>query len=195
MERFAKIRNEPVRLFIAEAFGTFLMCAFGLSSVAQYFFDPSPSKNSLTIILAFGFAVMIAIIVTGKACGAHLNPAVSFSLVLTGQLSFTRFFVYTLAQLTGAFLGAVSVYFMHFDTFHHPFEEEKTALQFASVFVTMPNGSISISTWNLFFDQIFSTSLLIVFLQAIGDKRNERLTHEGACILIGLVVIAIGILI
>jgi glycerol uptake facilitator protein len=167
------------------------MCAFGLGSVAQYFFDNSPGKNPISIIFAFGIAVMIAIIVTGKACGAHLNPSVTLALVLTGQLSASRFFVYALAQMAGAFLGAVSIYLMYFDSFYANVNL-KTKLEFASVFVTMPNGSVEISAMNLFGDQVMSTCLLIVILLAVGDKRNERLTHEGACILIGFVVIAIG---
>jgi aquaporin-3 len=187
-----RIRNEWIRLFLAEAFGTFLLCAFGLASVAQYFFTPPAAQNSLYIVLAFGFAVTIAILVTGKASGAHLNPAVTFAAFLTGRASLARLALYTAAQLVGAFLGSACVYVIYLDSFLHVSGIRKP-LEMVTVFITAPNAGMDISSSNLFLDQVISTALLIVVLQAIGDARNERLTHEGASILVGFLVIAIGL--
>lgn len=41
--------------------------------------------------------------------GGHLNPAVSFAMLLAGRISITRFVVYLLFQLAGAIVGSALV--------------------------------------------------------------------------------------
>ena len=49
--------------------------------------------------------------------GAHLNPAVSFAMLITGRLTIKRFFVYFLGQFIGAFLAALMVFLIYLDQF------------------------------------------------------------------------------
>lgn len=73
-EKNMKLKNEHLRVFIAEMFGTWLLLAFGLGSVAQLTFIGS--TNPISVHLAFGIAVIVAIIVTGKASGNHYTITV-----------------------------------------------------------------------------------------------------------------------
>jgi glycerol uptake facilitator-like aquaporin len=47
--------------------------------------------------------------------GCHINPAVSWAMLITGRMSIMRFFLYTLAQFIGAFLGALVVFIVYID--------------------------------------------------------------------------------
>ena len=52
------------------------------------------------------FGLYVLIEVFGPVSGAHFNPAVSLVLALRGQLAWTLFAPYVLAQLAGALMGA-----------------------------------------------------------------------------------------
>lgn len=59
--------------------------------------------------MAFGLAIMVMAFTMGGVSGGHLNPAVSFAFLITGSgFSIYECAVYVLAQLVGAFLGAIS---------------------------------------------------------------------------------------
>ena len=61
------------------------------------------------IPLAFGLTIFVLAYAFGKISGAHINPAVTTSLLLVAKISPQRAFVYILAQMAGAFLGALAL--------------------------------------------------------------------------------------
>jgi hypothetical protein len=75
LEKSTRIKNQYIKEFIAELFGTLIMLLFGLGSVAQlkFLMIENPFTTSLiSVNLSFGFGVVAAILVTGKASG-HEN--------------------------------------------------------------------------------------------------------------------------
>lgn len=44
---------------------------------------------------------------TAHISGGHLNPAVSFGLLIAGRFSFLKFLIYSIAQITGSLAGSV----------------------------------------------------------------------------------------
>ena len=62
-----QIRNQLVRVFLAEFFGTFIFISFALGSVAQYVF--AGETRFLSVNISFGFGLMVGIIVAGKVSG------------------------------------------------------------------------------------------------------------------------------
>jgi glycerol uptake facilitator-like aquaporin len=113
LEKCIKFRNRLIREFLAEMFGTFLLVLIGLAGLAQFTFKYA--ENFLAVNMAFGLALIVAVLVTGKVSGCHVNPAVSFAMLLTGRLSLIRFIVYVAAQFLGAFVGAALVYVIYYD--------------------------------------------------------------------------------
>jgi len=62
---------------------------------------------SLTLIaLANGFVIMTMIYAVGEISGGHLNPMVTWAILVTNRISVIRALVYILAQLTGAVIGS-----------------------------------------------------------------------------------------
>jgi len=66
--------------------------------------------GTLGVAVAFGLAVMVAIVVAGHASGAHVNPAVSFAMVMAGKTPGRALPFYLLGQLLGALIGALGIW-------------------------------------------------------------------------------------
>jgi aquaporin-9 len=166
--------------------------SFGLGSVAQFNFFKAESQNPdfLSINLGFGLGVTAAILVVGKASGAHLNPAVSLAMFLTGRMSFLRFIVYTIGQVLGAFLGALLVFVVYLDGLK-AYKPDMYSLDTAGIFATYPNPNVGI--FGCFLDQCVGTTFLIVLVLAIADKKNNDIPGGTVAILFGLIVTVIGI--
>lgn len=69
--------------------------------------------NFLTVAFSFALGGMIAIHTIGHISGGHVNPAVSFSLAISGRMSWVAFPVYVAGQMIGGFLGAAIVYVVY----------------------------------------------------------------------------------
>ena len=98
--------------YIAEAIGTMILVLLGDGVVANVLLTRSKGQNSgwIVITLGWGVAVTMAIYSVGRISGAHLNPAVTIALAAFGSFSWADVPGYIVAQLLGAFLGAVLVW-------------------------------------------------------------------------------------
>jgi len=92
-----------VQKYFSEFLGTFLLVLVGTGSIIiNDLFYPI---GNFGIALAFGANVTIVIYVFGKTSGAHINPAVSISFLMIGNLSKVAILPYVLFQTIGA-IGA-----------------------------------------------------------------------------------------
>ena len=73
-------------ILMAEAVGTALLVLFGNGIVAGMSLHGSKAKDSGWVFLTFGwgFSLALAIYAVGKYSGAHLNPAFTLSMAVTG---------------------------------------------------------------------------------------------------------------
>ena len=69
-----------------------------------------PSIGVLGIGLCFGLVLLCLCYAIGNISGCHVNPAVSFAMLLSGRMNFTDFIGYVVAQLIGATIGAGFLY-------------------------------------------------------------------------------------
>ena len=98
---------------VGEFVGTAILILLGNGVVAGVLLKNSKGENAgwTAITAGWGFAVMAGVF-AAIACGsrdAHLNPAVTIGFaVVTGD--FSKVLPYSLAQLAGAFVGAVLVW-------------------------------------------------------------------------------------
>ncbi|MFQ5527355.1 MAG: MIP/aquaporin family protein [Thermoanaerobaculia bacterium] len=94
--------------YLTETIGTFfLVLTIGLTAVSGFALAP----------LAIGSILMVMVYMGGHVSGAHYNPAVSFAVFMRGKLSGGDMGAYFLAQIVGALLAALAVYFMTGGTF------------------------------------------------------------------------------
>ena len=98
--------------FVAELVGTCLLVILGDGVVANVVLARTKGNQSgwIVITAGWGLAVAIAVYSVGRISGAHINPAVTIGLAAIGQFPWANVWAYVLAQLVGAFLGAVVVW-------------------------------------------------------------------------------------
>lgn len=96
------------RRAVAEVYGTFALIFFGCGAVVMESF-PTARYGLIGIALVHAIVLSVAISATMAISGGHLNPAVSIGLWATGRLKAQDTFVYVLAQLAGALLGALTL--------------------------------------------------------------------------------------
>jgi glycerol uptake facilitator protein len=180
--------------FAAELLGTMVLILFGCGVVAMVTLFPSTPaipgevvKGGYTnVALAWGLAVVMGIYVAGTVSGAHLNPAVTLALAVTGRFSWSKLPHYVAGQLLGAFFGAGIV----FAVYHAQWMQVDPALDStAGVFATFPAVP---GFWPGFIDQVVGTALLLGLILAIGDKLNYPQGAPFAPLVVGLLVVAIG---
>ena len=101
-----------VRRLIAEAVGTGLLVLVGAGSVVAAL---TVGRGQLAyaglgfISLAFGIIIAVVVYAFGPVSGAHINPGVTISLALTRRFPWAEVGPYILAQLVGAFAGALLI--------------------------------------------------------------------------------------
>ena len=97
---------------LGEFVGTALLIVLGDGVVANVLLARSKGRNSGWIVITTGwaFAVFLAVAAVARVSGAHLNPAVSVGLATAGLFPWSQVPGYFVAQLLGAFAGAVVVW-------------------------------------------------------------------------------------
>jgi glycerol uptake facilitator protein len=97
------------REFIGEALGTFVLVLFGCGSVAVSVLFAA-HQGLMQVALAWGIGVTLAIYLTRHLSCAHLNPAVSLAMAVSGRMSLRKMPVYLAAQFAGAILAGLALY-------------------------------------------------------------------------------------
>jgi glycerol uptake facilitator protein len=97
---------------LAEAIGTMLLVLLGDGVVANVVLNRTKGQNGgwIVITVGWGVAVAMAVYAVGRISGAHLNPAVTVGLAAIGSFPWADVPGYILAQMVGAFTGAVLVW-------------------------------------------------------------------------------------
>ena len=177
-----------MNVFLAELLGTALLILLGNGVVAGVVLRGTKSENSGWIVITIGWALAVtfAVYAVGGISGAHINPAVSISLAVTGQWSeqFTpgSLPIYLLGQMLGAMLGSALV-FLHY--LPHWAGTESAAAKRA-VFCTAP--AISHRFGN-FTSEFIGTFVLMFGISAIGANRFAEGLNP---LVVGALVLAIG---
>lgn len=189
---------------IGEVFGTFILILLGDGVVANVGLAPrlaSVGYDWNTINFGWAFAVIVAVYVSGGVSGAHLNPAVTLGLAVRRGFSWGKVAPYMIAQVVGAFLGALAVYLIYM--------EGLISAGLPNVWATGPGSTFGASFWggaaaagttgtpytllNACIAELFGTMVLMWGILASGDSKNLGLMHNLGPFLVGGTVLAIGL--
>jgi glycerol uptake facilitator protein len=117
-------------------------------------------KGDWTLVaVGWGFAVFVGASVAWKS-GANLNPAVTFGLVLSGEIEWVTVPFYFLGEFTGAFVGAWLVYLAYKKSFDDHDQPETTG----GIFYTGP--AVRSLGWNTVSEVIGTFVLVYWIIQA-----------------------------
>jgi glycerol uptake facilitator protein len=180
---------------IAEFMGTMILILFGDGCVATFALfnkiSPNPFANEWVIIaLGWGFAVMLGIYVAGAISGAHLNPAVTLALAVRGKVAWNKVLPYMGAQVLGAFIAAMILYFVYQGAIVNAAGTQNIATAVGGVFYTSPKAFVG--TFGAFGDEFIGTALLVGLIFAITDGRNQPVQGNLNPLIIGFLIFAIG---
>lgn len=172
-------------LFTAELVGTMLLVLLGDGVVAGVVLNQTKSNNSgwIVITLGWGLAVAMAAYIVGKFSGAHINPALTLALAVSGDFDWAKVPVYILAQFLGGFLGAVLVY-LHYLPHWEKTSDKDTKL---AVFCTGP--AISNPLANLT-SEVIGTFVLSFGVLGIGANQFAQGLNP---LIVGFLIVSIGL--
>ncbi|MCU1542285.1 MAG: glpF [Microbacteriaceae bacterium] len=179
-------------IFLSETVGTAMLILLGGGVVANIALAKSKGLAGGFLMVNFGWGLAVfAGVTVSYSSGAHLNPAVTLGLLASGaDLSAMQVLIYLLAQMLGAFIGAVLV----FVTYKKHFDEEPDPANKLGVFSTGP--AIRSYGWNLA-TEIIGTFVLVFVVIGFGRAGDvDTNTPAGLAALgalpVALLVIAIG---
>src|SRR5579883_3595978 len=193
---------------LAEFFGTMVLILFGDGCVAVYgLFGPSQNvgigaNTWPVIIFGWGLAVMLGIYVAGAISGAHLNPAVTLGLAVTGKFSWNKVLPYWVAQILGAFVAALILYFVYQGALVNALAANHLSIGdiaqgptfggkgFGWIFYTGHRAFVG--TFGAFCDEFVGTALLVGLILVIVDARNQPVQANLNPLIIGFLIVAIG---
>lgn len=172
--------------FAAELIGTAILLLLGTGVVANVGLKHTTGANSGWIVITIGWAMAVftGVFITASASGAHLNPAVTLALALTGKFDWSQVPVYWAAQLIGAIIGAGLTWL----TYKKHYDATEDAGAIKGTFCTA--AAISHRWYNLVTEAI-GTFLLVfgVLLIAAPDSSLGALD----ALPVALLVLAIGL--
>ncbi len=197
------MNTPPLRpALFGEFLGTALLVLLGDGVVASVALLDKKA-DWIVITTGWGLAVTLAVYLSTRLSGGHLNPAVTLALASRGDFPARRVLPYWAAQILGALVAAFLVYFDYAEAFLD-FERNHGIIRGAldhgdlagpfaggtGVFCTVPAFDNPIRN---VFSEFLGTAVLLLCVRAMGDPRNVAVPRWLAPVLTGLVVWSIGL--
>ena len=184
-----------MQAYLAEFIGTMILIILGDGVVAGVLLKNSKAENSGWIVITLGWAmaVMVAVYCVGQFSGAHINPAVTIGLAFFADFPWADVPGYVIAQLLGAFVGAIIVWLAYLP---HWGPTEDAGLKLG-VFSTAPAYR---ATGPNLITEIIGTAVLLFGVLGISANAGAIPGDLSAVIgtglnplLVGLLVLGIGL--
>ena len=102
------MNDKLLKQCVAEFVGTFALIFIGVGVIANHA-NLNNNAGLLAVALAHGLTIAVMVSATGGISGGHLNPAVTFGLLVGGKIGPKKASAYWLAQLAGGIVAAAMV--------------------------------------------------------------------------------------
>lgn len=199
----AQGNNTPLGLlFLSELFGTFFLILLGngvnASNSFKNMFAHKTGGNWVVIILGWGFAVMIGVLVAlgiSNFAGAQLNPAVTMFVLISalqGATSSTAGLMVGIAimNIVAQFLGAIfAQIILNIINWQHIKENNAAVLKGTSCTAPSHPGK----WFNNMSYEFLGTVVLLVVILSVGRKLNNGGSFQSTMLPVVLTVMAIGL--
>ena len=161
----------------AEFMGTFWLVLGGCGSAVLAAAFPDVGIGLLGVALAFGLTVLTMAYAIGHISGCHLNPAVSFGLMVGGRFPAKDLVPYIIAQVLGAVLAAAVLMFI---------ASGQASFDVASGLASNGYGDHSPGNYTLASGFVTEVVMTMMFLLIILGATDRRAPSGFAPIAIGL---------
>jgi aquaporin Z len=153
----------------AELIGTYILVFAGTGAVVVDML--TGAMGHVGIALTFGLVVTALIYAFGHISGAHFNPAVSIAFVVMDEFDKRELMVYIVAQLMGAILASITLYFLFI-------VEIKNMEDVAYLGATLPRGS----WWQSFVFEFILTFILMLVISSSAVHAKAVKSFAGIAI-------------
>ena len=153
----------------AELIGTYILVFAGTGAVVVDML--TGAMGHVGIALTFGLVVTALIYAFGHISGAHFNPAVSIAFVVMDEFEKKELLVYVVAQLMGAILASITLYFLFI-------VEIKNMADVAYLGATLPRGS----WWQSFVFEFILTFILMLVIASSAIHAKAVKSFAGIAI-------------
>ncbi|KAI5477887.1 hypothetical protein MNV49_005780 [Pseudohyphozyma bogoriensis] len=187
----------------AECLGVYIYCLCGVGASAAFFVTSAEKLSGfgslLTIGLAYGIGILMAIIIAGPASGGHLSPCYTIAFALFKGFPARKVPFYILAQTIGGFLGILSVYGMYHQAFVTITEEMLASPTTAAAIYTAqgPAGVLALFAgvgqelkW-VFLNEFICNVILSILVFSVLDPSNVFISFSSAPVVIGIAYTAL----
>ena len=100
-----------VKKCVAEFVGTFTLIFIGVGAIFNAG-NPNAGVGLLGVALAHGLAIAVMVSATAGISGGHLNPAVTFGLLVGGKINLLDSLAYWISQLAGGTAAGLLLVFL-----------------------------------------------------------------------------------
>jgi len=182
---------------VAEFIGTMFIICFGVGSVNAAVLTGA-NQGLWQVAVVWGLAVCFGIICTADVSGAHLNPAVSFALVLFRGFDPVECLFYMASQMLAGVIGGLINYFIFMGSYKYYDDNGDysgdlcvhKAMVFGEYF---PNpghhagekwleAKDTVSLGGAFAIEAWGTMVLMFVICAVTDKNNRFMNKANAMI-------------
>lgn len=171
---------------LAEWLGTTVFIFLGISANLSVTVSLNSAGTTQTEYWSWGFAVMVGIYIAGGGSGAFLNPAIIIMLSIFRGFPSRRIPVYVLAQVLGAFCGALLAIAIYYDSIMH-LDGALVAESTGTAIYTQPRGDyIRVST--AFFAEVLGSAVVGCSILALGDSGNSPPGAGMHALIIGFLI-------
>ncbi len=157
----------------AESLGTFILVFAGTGAIMIN--DIANAIGHVGIAMTFGFVIVALIYSFAHVSGAHFNPAVTIAFWTMGEFHRKNVIPYISAQVFGAILASICLYFLLNENFN-------SVSEVSYLGSTLPRGSES---------QAFGFEFILTFILMIvicSSAVHGKATKDFAGLAIGLTV-------
>ena len=165
-----------MKKYSAELIGTMILVFMGCGSAVVL--GAAVGVGHLAVALAFGLSIVATAYVIGSVSGCHINPAVSFAVLLSKRMNLNDFAGYAIAQTIGAIIGAALL---------------KRIVSFGVIDLTGALGSNGIGDIGISGAIIVEIILTAIFIFTILGVTSDESKGNVAGIVIGLTLVVVHI--
>jgi len=196
--RHAHIKNEYVRDFLSEFFGTgMLLFYIGGAACSQVLLhDCSHGIAVAGVILG----LMTSIMIFAGVSGAHINPAISLGLAVAGHLKWVKLPLYIISQILGGYFGFLLAYGLHKDHLQFNYVKDETLsipdydmAQGGHLVGAMSPAAHGTALGIGMLNEIILTAILLMAVMAVIDKGNLKYPTYMVALTVSLTVASLAL--
>ncbi|RLN49095.1 hypothetical protein BBJ28_00017260 [Nothophytophthora sp. Chile5] len=180
-------QNAHLRECLAEFLATTLAIAFGLGGICQSALSNGESGDTMTVSVGWGVAVMMGTFVADSVSGAQIISVITVTNAVFGRMPWWKVPGYMVAQLLGAFVGAVLIYVLNYQKIAREDPNHETMYR---LFITYARDGVS--NYTAFYTEVLACACIMLASYAIKDRRNRWPGNRGTPFALALLVMAIS---